>query len=279
VSNKTRQQRRAEAREAAKLLLHGKPGFRWDYTLGFFGAAVGIILVLAPPKTPTETILWLAPMFGLLCYPALHIVRAIFGDKLRQIQFPVAIVLLLGLSFGIAKHVWPSVHRHTLTSKERYSFEKPLAEQKESREEIQLTCDAGAEPTCVYGAQFVNFFREAGWKVSNNRIEPVRMNNPMAGVVLYKRGVGKLDPDKWNSGLWSALTVSLISVRNAFVNIGIEPESGNNPQMPEGIISIHFGMEKEDEGAPTDFTNLMKKLGRNWHGGPIPPRDPPISEK
>ena len=83
---KTRQQLRAEAREAAKLLVRtGKPKevFRWDYTLGFFGVALGIILVVAPPRSRAEIIIWLIVMFVVLAYPALHIVRTVLHTKLK----------------------------------------------------------------------------------------------------------------------------------------------------------------------------------------------------
>jgi hypothetical protein len=270
---KTRQQLRAEAREAAKLLVRtGKPKevFRWDYTLGFFGVALGIILVVAPPRSRAEIIIWLIVMFVVLAYPALHIVRTVLHTKLKWAQVPAAMILLGALALAIGYRVWPPIRRHTLTERERVLFEKPLSEQKEPREEIQIVCAQGDEPACVYAAQFVNIFREAGWKVRDNHVEPVRMNNPTAGIVLFKHGQGKLDPDNWRSGLWSALTASLVDVRQAFVNIGIEPESASNPELPEGVVSVYFGLEKEDEGAPTSLTKTMEKLGKGWRGGPVP---------
>jgi len=84
---KTRQQLRAEAREAAKLLVQtGKPkeAFRWDYTLGFTGVAIGIILVVAPPRTQPEIICWLIIMFVALVYPALHVVRTVLRTRLKS---------------------------------------------------------------------------------------------------------------------------------------------------------------------------------------------------
>jgi|SRR5580692_5582820 hypothetical protein len=271
---KTRQQRRAEAREAAKLLLKGeKPkGFRWDYTLGLVGTAIGIYLVVAPPKTRGDTISALVILFAVLLYPILHLVHAALQTRLRWTQVPVAIILTTALVSAIGYRVWPPIRRHTLSEKERAAFEKPLREQKEPREEIQIICTQRNEQACVYAAQFVNIFREAGWKVRNNRAEPVQLNNPEAGIILFKHGEGKLDPDNWQSGLWSALTASLIDVRRAFVNIGVEPESGNNPEMPEGLISVYFGLEKENEGAPTGLTKLMEILGDKWRGGPVPPQ-------
>jgi hypothetical protein len=270
---KSRQQRRAEAREAAKLHLRtGKPKnpFRWDYTLALLGVAITIFLVVAPPKTRIQTSVWSMILFGALLYPVLHSVRAILEDHLKRLQIPAAFILLGAAIFALGYHIWPPIRRHTLSEHERVLFERPLSEQKEPREEIQIICAQGDEPACVYAAQFVNIFREAGWKVRDNHVEPVRMNNPTAGIVLFKRGQGKLDPDNWRSGLWTALTASLVDVREAFVNIGIEPEGAGNPELPEGVISIYFGLEKEDEGAATNLTKTMEKLGNQWRGGPIP---------
>jgi len=217
-------------------------------------------LVLSPPKTRTDTVLWLALMFVVLAYPLLHVVKAVFKSKIVKTQPFLAMTALGGLTIGIGYHVWPPIRRHPPTTKERYKFEQPLTAQKEPREQIQITCDAGDESTCVYAAQFVNIFREAGWTVANNQVEPVRMNNPMSGIMLFKRGVGKLDPNNWQSGLWSGFTESLLNVRRAFVNIVIEPERAANPQISEGVVSVHFAMEREDESAPTNFTNEMKQL-------------------
>jgi hypothetical protein len=271
----TRQQRRAEAREAAKLLVQtGKPKqeFRWDYTLTFVGLAIGIILVIAPPRTRAQTAIWLTAMFLVIVYPTLHLIRALLQTKLKWVQAPAAVILSATLSSALGYSVWPPIRRHILDEKERTLFEKPLSEQKEPREEIQIVCAQGNEPACVYAAQFVNMFREAGWKVRGNHAEPVRMDNPTAGIILFKHGEGKLDPDNWRSGLWAALTASLVDTRQAFVNIRIEPEFGSNPELPEGVISIYFGLEKEDEGAPTSLTRTMKQLGNQWRGGPIPPK-------
>lgn len=272
---KTRQQLRTEAREAAKLLVRtGKPKetFSWAHTLGFIGVGLGIILVIAPPRTRPEIIFWLVIMFVVLVYPALHLIRTVFRTRLKWAQTPAALILLATLATAVGYRVWPPIRRHTLSDKERALFEKPLSSQKEPREEIQITCTQRDEATCVYASQFVNIFREAGFKVRDNRVEPVSMNNPTAGIVLFRRGQGKIDPNNWRSGLWSTVTPSFIDVRQAFANIGIEPESGSNPELPHGIISIYFGLQKEDEGAPTELTRTIKKLGSQWRGGPIPPK-------
>src|SRR6266404_327548 len=204
---KTRQQLRAEAREVAKLLVQaGKPkaSFRWEYTLALIGLAIGILLVVAPPKTRVDTVTWLTVIFVTLVYPALHLVRAVLRTRLKWVQAPAAVVLAATFASAIGYRVWPPIRRHTLNEKERALFEKPLSEQKEPREEVQLVCTQGDESACVYAAQFVDIFREAGWKVRDNHVQRVRMNNPTAGIILFKRGVGKLDPDNWRSRLYTA---------------------------------------------------------------------------
>jgi hypothetical protein len=95
---KTRQQRRAEAREGAKLLLQGKSlSFRLDYTLALIALAEARFLVLAPPETVLNVALMLAIMFGLLVYPALHIASALLQTRLKSAQKPIAFVFLAGL--------------------------------------------------------------------------------------------------------------------------------------------------------------------------------------
>jgi len=273
-NKKTRQQLRTEARETAKLLVRtGKPRgtFRWDYTLGFIGVAIGILLVVAAPRTRLELVIWLTIMFGSLIYPTLHVVKMVLQSKLKRAQVPITMILLAALGSTIGYHVWPPIRRHTLSDKERSQFEEPLRYQTEPREDIQIICAQNDERACVYAAQFVGLFREAGWRVQNNRAEPVHMNNPESGIVLFKRGVGKLDPNNWRSGLWTALTASVVDVRRSFVNIGIEAEMEGNPELPEGMISVYFALEKEDEGVPTNLTKTMEELGTQWRGGPIPP--------
>ena len=94
----TRQQRRAESREAAKLLLEGKKvPFRWEYASVFIALAVAIFLVLAPPETMLIVTLLLVFMLALLIYIALHLVRSIFHARWKWAQTPVAVILAVGL--------------------------------------------------------------------------------------------------------------------------------------------------------------------------------------
>jgi hypothetical protein len=61
-------------------------------------------------------------------------------------------------------------------------------------------------------------------------------------------------------------SLSLINVRQAFVNIGIQPESGSNPELPEGIMAIYFGSPKEPKKTKEsqhNYHNSWKTLSGN----------------
>ena len=269
----TRAERRATAREMAKLLLRQPPEkrkFRWDYTLGLLGVALGIASVLGPPQTPLSARAWTLVLFGVLVYPALHLVEWALRVRRKWITYPVTLVVLACIVFAFGKAVWPQGHRHVFTKSERDAFEQPLKEQKAPREGIQVGCPQADENTCIYATQFIDLFREAGWTVQGNQVQRVTLGRPSSGVTLFKRGSGKLDPSNWRSGLWTAISPSLESVRQAFVNVGIEPDSGANSDLPEEVIAVYFGSEKSNEAERTPLTETMEKVERWRRDGNIP---------
>ena len=166
--------------------------------------------------------------------------------------------------------VWPPVRRHTFNQRERYAFEKPLQEQKEPRETITLSCPAADENTCVYAAQFVDMFREAGWKIQNNAVERVTLGRAYPGVILVKHGTGKLDPNNWRSGLWTQMSPSLEHVRQAFINVGIEPDSIADEALPQDMLRVYFGSEKINPSERTSLTDAMEALERERQRGTVP---------
>jgi hypothetical protein len=108
----SRAERRAAAREAAKLLLQHPPekrGFRWDYTLALIGAAIGIILVLAPPRTSRSAAIWLVILFGVLVYPALHLAKWLLPTKSKRFTYSGSILMLAIITFGFGKVVMPGL--------------------------------------------------------------------------------------------------------------------------------------------------------------------------
>ncbi len=258
----TRAERRATARELAKLLIHqpqGKKKFRFDYTLAFVAAAMGVILVLSPPQTKPAAVFWLCVLFGLGIYPVLHLAAWVIPGKNAWIARTFALAVWGAIIVGVGLKVWPPFHRHILALDEREIFEKLLKEQTYPRELIQIACAQADENTCVYAAQFIDLFRESGWKIQDNRVARIALARPYAGVTLFKKGTGHLDPDNWRSGLWTTISPSFVNVCQAFENVGIEPEAGSNPDLAEDVITVYFGAEKPNEGERTRLTELMGK--------------------
>ena len=57
-----------------------------------------------------------------------------------------------------------------------------------------MACAQADEAACIYADQFINIFRDAGWKVHNNRLDRIMLARPWPGVVLFKKGTGQLVP-------------------------------------------------------------------------------------
>lgn len=261
------------ARAPAKSLLRQQPrqkAFRWDITLALGVAILAVVIVFVPPQSERAAAFWLCAMFGLGVYPILHISEWLHRRKSSWMMrgFTIAAWAATMVIFGV--NTWPPVRRHPLSARERFKFEAPLSQQKENKEEIQLTCPQDDESVCVYAGQFVNYFREAGWKVHDSKVQRITMSTPVAGIVLFQHGVGKLNPDDWRSGLWTAISLSFVNVRQAFVNIGIQPEAGANPDLPEGLITVYFGPPRENEGAPTQLSLSMDNMEKLWREGRVP---------
>ena len=257
---------RKTAREKAERLVpvsrEGKGFPNKDITLFFIGVAVGIAIVLVPPQSPLWVGVWLCVLFLVLIYPTLHFAKWVLRGRLSLITYPGAILILAITVSIFGRAVWPQVHRHFFTEVERNQFEQPLKDQMETREEIQIMCPVADESSCVYAGQFIDLFRQAGWKVQGNQVDRITLAKPLAGVVLFQHGSGTLDPDNWQLGLWSPISPSLENVRKAFVNVGIEPDSGANPNLPGNIIAIYFGLEKKNQAERTRLTAMMEVVER-----------------
>jgi hypothetical protein len=243
-----------------------------DVALWFLAGfmALGILLV-APKVGQIATVVVLIGMAVCLIHPLWKIpyVRKAPSTKQRRIRFAESLIVssIVLIMFGI--YVWPPARRHHLDEREWQAFQKPLRSQAEQREKIQILCPASDEGSCIYAQQFVNVFRDAGWTVEGNAIERVTISAPTAGVTIYSRGDGQLDPNNWRSGLWVTWTPSFINLCQAFENIGIEPESQATLQQRHDELAIYFGLEKENQSEETDVTKWMRKYRGN---GTLDPR-------
>lgn len=186
---------------------------------------------------------------------------------------PLRAFLIIGsiavIMFLLGWSAWPAVRRHVLTVDERARFEVPLKQQSQERFEIQLACPGADEATCVYAAQYIDLFREAGWKVQNNRVERVALGVPYEGIRIFSYVPKYPEPDApVGSGVWSAITPSLISVYRAFSVIGIESESGIRNDEKPNVLTVYFGSERSDESQPTQFSQTMGKVAENKRNYP-----------
>jgi hypothetical protein len=237
-----------------------------DIALWFLAACMALGLFLAAPKLGRDvTLIVLVAMLGCLAHPIwqLPVVKNAKSVPGKSLWFMGSMAFSAALITGFAVYVWPPLRRHTVSEKERLRFEEPLRKQDSPRDTIRLMCPQADENTCAYAGQFIALFGEAGWTVIGNQVERGTFSRPMSGVVLIRpRAGGELDPSKWNSGLWAAVTPSVENIRRAFVNIEIEPDSvvEIDSRFPNGIMGIYFGPEKENAAEETPLTKTMKQI-------------------
>jgi len=248
---------REAARELAKSLIqqsHQPKKFRWDITLSCLVAAMGILLIVAPPQSRLTTVVWLIVMFCLGTYPAFH-----FAEWLplrnKKITNSIGIAGLVLVTCALGYKQWPPIRRHLLDKTEKLSFENALRSQKTSDLEIQVGCPAGDEKTCIYAGQFINLFGESEWKIQPT-VSRLTLSKALDGVTVYRRGGNKEDTMKrWNSGGWFNINEPrLLAVQNAFRTIHIEISGGTNPKLAENAMMIYIGPEKDNDADPTDLT-------------------------
>ena len=158
---------------------------------------------------------------------------------------------------------WPPHHRHALSEAERDTFEKPLKDFKQPQMSIHLYCAPEDEVDCEYAADLIPLFGEAGWDVANT-VNRITLGRPKSGILIGMHGTVKPEDEpklKWDEGEWTRVRPEQWAVRQAFVNIGIEPDSTSGATVPENQINIYVGREREDESAPTDMTREFQKMG------------------
>jgi hypothetical protein len=230
-------------------------------------ALVSSIALTFVPKTPA--ILWpaLLAMVCLLIYGAFQLpwIREAKPQFTKVVRASIGVTCAIGVVSVYGAIVWPPHHRHTLSKDERAKFEKPLMDLKQPKMVIHLYCAPADEADCEYAGELIPLFGEAGWDVANI-VERVSLSRPRPGILIGTHGTVKPEDEpkmKWNEGEWSRITPQRTAVRQAFLSIGIEPDSSGGAIIPENQINIFVGHEREDESAPTSMTREYEYLERN----------------
>ena len=188
---------------------------------------------------------WLVVMFCLGVYPAFHVAEWL-PIKTKWIADAIGIIGLAVIMCVLGYKEWPPIRRHVLDKLERLSFENSLRPQKGPDDlEVQISCPADDEKTCVYAGQFVNLFGEAEWKVQP-LVSRLTLSKALDGITVYRRGGNKEDMmRRWNSGGWFNINEPrLLAVQNAFRAIHIEIDGGTNPDIAENVMMVYIGPEK-----------------------------------
>ena len=262
----TRAERRSIAREAAKELVRSAGRNNRSDGQGsnaldagwFLAAFMALVLYLLAPKIGQPiTLVVLVAMAGCLVRPIwrLRIVQAALTTTQRGCRFGALMLapcLLISI-FGV--YVWPPIKRHPLVQGERARFENALKTEKGDDLEIQIACSPNDEKTCTYAGQFIFLIGDSGWKV-RSIVDRLPLSRPMDGITIYRRGGDKAYMMQHSDagGWFNDNEPHMLAMQSAFQSIHIEPNGGTDPDLPENVMLIYFGPERENEAEHTDLT-------------------------
>jgi hypothetical protein len=243
-----------------------------DIVLWCLAGVMAVALYLAPDKTPLIVLIGLLCMVLLATHPALHLPWVVNAATKRAKGFRAAIamagtLLVVGL-YGW--NVWPSIKRHPLTTQETKLFENGLKTQKGDDLQIQLACPPNDEKGCTYAGQFIRPIGDSGWNVQSV-VARLPLTRPMDGIMIYRRGGDKDYMLKhYDAGGWfNNNEPHLLAMQKAFQSIDIEPSGGTDPDLPDNVMMIYFGPERENEAEPTDLTRSTE-WATGKREGPFP---------
>jgi hypothetical protein len=237
-----------------------------ELALWLAGVGVNFLQLLFSPMDRRHLVGILAISALLLVHPVLHLPWAEASPNLsvKRIRGAIAILAMLSVFTIYGAWSWPPIRRHELNAKERDQFEKPLKDFKNPQTRIHLYCAPEDEVDCEYATTLIPLFGEAGWDVSTF-VDRVTLGRPQSGIVLGLHGTVKPEDEptlKWNQGEWTRDRPEQWAIRQAFVNIGIEPSVTSGGAIPENQINVYVGHERADESAPTNMTQQFEQLER-----------------
>lgn len=272
----SRRLRRETARQLAKELMRNQPARRkreWD--VGWFLATflALALLLIAPKLGRSVTVVTLIAMIACLAHPVskLGFVQAASTLLLRYVRFGACMLAGVALVIAFGAYVWPPIKRHTLSPREQTAFIDSLKSSHggDPISQVQLFCPGGDETPCVFAQQFISLFGRAGWPIQPS-VNRLTLGRARDGITVFRRAGDKEHMmTHWDSGGWVAINEAhLLAVHAAFQTIHIFVDSGAYPDLPENVMGIYFGPEK-DESKPTHLTRSIEWVNGDRHG-PFP---------
>jgi hypothetical protein len=224
----------------------------------YLAAVMALALFLLAPKVGRDvTSVVLIFIFILLVHPIwkLNFVQRPTSNSQKVRRFGIVMLptIILAASFGA--YVWPPVKRHLLTVRERTGFEAVLKQQNGGDLEVQFACPPNDEKACTYAGQFIRPVGDSGWKVQAF-VTRLTLTKPLDGIMIYRRGGNRDYTLQYYDagGYFNINEPHLLAMQKAFQSIQIEPSGGADPDIPENVMMIYVGLERENEAEPTDLT-------------------------
>ena len=244
-----------------------------DIALWCLAAFMSLGLTLAAPKIgQTLTGAVLGAMFACLIHPLWQVpfIQKIKRPIAKNLAFIGTLFVVAILIGGFGFYVWPPIKRHPLTAAERESFEKELKNQPNDDLLIQMACPPNNEKECTYAQQFIRPIGDSGWKVQAY-VDRLMLTKPLDGIMIYRRG-GNRDYSLQHydaGGYFNISEPHLLAIQKAFEAIHVEPSGGTNPDLPENVMMIYVGPERENEAESTDLTKTTEWV-TGKREGPFP---------
>ena len=139
--------------------------------------------------------------------------------------------VLVGAIFGVGVTLYRMYSDskkplHSFSKKEKDDFVATLKSGGAPLHSVWLACLEGREDICQRVSQFVVMFKDAGWRVEQDRVNTWNPAHPLGGVYLILNSGDDIDSR---------------AVKNSFTSLGIPVQTARAPDVPRNSIGIFFG--------------------------------------
>lgn len=187
----------------------------------YFGLLLAIVAMVVPMTIWLRVVLWAlfaAILIDLSWRSPLTVNRRRW---VRWVATLGSLLLTLVLAWNGTVGQYRKEHARKLTPRQRAEFIDTLRAGQRPHESIRIGCPQSSEEACIFPGKFIEYFKEARWTVERDAVDRLVLPKPVAGVAIFKRGAGVVDPSNPKSGLWVQQTPDLETVKRAFAKIGL----------------------------------------------------------